>query len=147
MSPSEVEAYLYDHIPLSAAMGVRVVSCDATGVILGAPLEPNINHRATVFGGSASAVAILAAWTWLNFALRDAGHPARLVIQKNTVDYIAPITGEFTARCDAPSTVVFEKFLRTFLRHGKSRLEVSATLIREGKVVTTFTGDYVAIKL
>src|SRR4051812_23280531 len=113
MTPAEVEVYLHEHIPLSAAMGVRVLACDASGATLSAPLAPNINHRATVFGGSASAVAILAAWTWLHFALRAAGHPSRLVIQSNTVDYLVPIAGEFTARCDAAPAAVFDKFIRT----------------------------------
>jgi len=42
-------------------------------VLLTAPLAANINHRATVFGGSASAVAILAAWTYLYFVLKGTG--------------------------------------------------------------------------
>lgn len=144
---SEVESYLRRHIPLSAAMGVRVVACEPGGVTLTAPLAPNINHRATVFGGSASAVAILAAWTWLHFTLRTAGQPSRLVIQKNTIDYLAPITGEFEAHCAAPGTAIVEKFLRTLARHGKARLEVGAVLTCAGKKVATFTGDYVAVKM
>jgi thioesterase domain-containing protein len=147
MSPAEVEAYLHEHIPLSAAMEVRVTACDTKSATLTAPLAPNINHRATVFGGSASAVAILAAWTWLHFALRAAEIPARLVIQKNTVDYLAPITGEFQARCDAPAAETVDKFIATLRRHGKARMAVGAVLTREGKTVATFSGDYVAVRL
>lgn len=147
MAPAEVEAYLHEHIPLSAAMEVRVTACDAGGATLRAPLAPNINHRSTVFGGSASAVAILAAWTWLNFRLRAEGHTARLVIQKNTVNYLRPIAGEFEARCDAPAPETVAKFLATFRRHGKARLEVGAVLLSEGRPATTFTGDYVAMTI
>jgi thioesterase domain-containing protein len=67
---SEIERYLHEHIPLSQHMQVRVVSCDAHGVKLTAPLLPNINHRHTMFGGSASALAILAGWTWLHTQLK-----------------------------------------------------------------------------
>ena len=144
---SEVEAYLRRHIPLSAAMGVRVLACEPQGVTLVAPLAPNINHRATVFGGSASAIAILAAWTWLHFTLRAAGQPSRLVIQKNTVDYLAPIAGEFEAHCAAPPAATVEKFLRTLARHGKARLTIGAVLTCDGKKAVTFAGDYVAVKL
>lgn len=147
MTTVEVQAYLHGHIPLSAAMGVNVVACDAAGVTLGAPLGPNINHRETVFGGSASAVAILAAWTWLHVTLRAAGQSSRLVIQGNTMNYLAPITGDFEARCEAPSAATVEKFLRTLARHGKARMTVAAVLTREGKTVATFSGDYVAVKL
>lgn len=147
MTNAEVQAYLHKHIPLSAAMEVRVRACEAAGATLAAPLAPNINHRATVFGGSASAVAILAAWTWLHFTLRAAGQPSRLVIQGNTMDYLAPIAGDFEARCDAPPAATVEKFLRTLSRHGKARIAVAAVLTCDGQKVATFGGEYVAVKL
>ncbi|RYE53550.1 MAG: hypothetical protein EOP18_08925, partial [Rhizobiaceae bacterium] len=50
-------------------MQVRVVAASVERVTLSAPLAPNINHRATVFGGSASAVAILSAWSLLHLRL------------------------------------------------------------------------------
>src|SRR4051812_8071949 len=87
MTASELEDYLHSHIPLSAAMQVAVDTVDVHGVVLRAPLAPNINHRDTVFGGSASAVAILAAWSLLHTRMRQEGIAARLVIQANTMDY------------------------------------------------------------
>jgi thioesterase domain-containing protein len=147
MTPPEIEAYLHRHIPISATMGVRVRACDSSGSTLAAPLAPNINHRATVFGGSISAVAILAAWTWLHVALRAAGRPSRLVIQSNRVDYLAPITGDFEARCDAPAADAFEKFMATLQRHEKARIALGATLTSGGQNVATFNGDYVALRM
>lgn len=145
-SLTEVEAYLHQHIPLSADMGVRVSACDAAGVTLRAPLAPNINHHATVFGGSTSAVAILSAWTWLNFALGSAGQTSRLVIQRNTVDYLAPITGEFEARCAGLPAEQFEEFLRTLERYGKARATLGSVLTCSGEKVAAFSGDYVAAR-
>jgi len=147
LAPGEIEAYLHRHIPISAAMGVRVGGCDAGGATLTAPLAPNLNHRATVFGGSASAVAILSAWTWLHFALRAAGQPSRLVIQKNGMEYLAPIAGGFEVRCAAPAPAMTEKFLRTLDRHRKARLTLDAVHTCAGAKVATFSGDYVAVKL
>lgn len=85
MSPSELAKYLHDHIPLSKAMEVGAVRAQPDGVILGAPLAPNINHRDTLFGGSAPAVAILAAWSLLHIRLTAEGIASRLVIQRNTM--------------------------------------------------------------
>jgi len=50
MSPAELESYLHEHIPLSKAMAVSVAEASVDSVTVSAPLEPNINHRATVFG-------------------------------------------------------------------------------------------------
>ncbi len=144
---AEVERYLHEHIPISAAMGVSVVSCDATCVKLAAPLAANINHRATVFGGSASAVAILAAWTYLHVALRGSGVATRLVIQRNTIDYLAPITADFEAECAAVGAVEFDRLVRTLRRHGKARITLAAQLTCAGTKVAAFSGEYVAVRL
>ena len=53
MTPSELQTYLHQHIPLSQAMQVTVMEASLQQVVLTAPLVPNINHRETVFGGSA----------------------------------------------------------------------------------------------
>ena len=146
-SPVEVEAYLHRHIPIAEAMGVQVRQCGQAGVVLAAPLAANVNHRATVFGGSASAVAILAAWTWLHFALRDADLKCRVVIQRNTMDYLAPIDGDFTAECTGVPPAAWEKFLKTLRRHGRARTELAADLKLQDARVAGFTGDYVAVIL
>ena len=140
----EVEAYLHQNIPLSAGMGVSVAACQASGVTLRAPLARNINQHSTVFGGSTSAVAILSAWTWLHFALLSAGQTTRLVIQRSTVDYLAPITGDFEARCPGLLSVDLDEFLRTIERYGKARATLTSALTCDGVKVAAFTGDYVA---
>lgn len=145
--PAEVEIYLHKHIPIAAAMGVRVRACDPAGVVLTAPLAANVNHRATVFGGSASAVAILAAWTWLHFALRDAGLECRVVIQRNEMDYQLPIDGDFTAHCVGLDKPAFEKLVRALRRYGKGRVKLEAELRLEDRPVAKFAGDYVAVRL
>lgn len=144
---ADIEAYLHRHIPITRDMGVRVLECSHEGVALSAPLAPNVNHRATVFGGSVSATLILAAWTWLHFSLREAGLRCQIVIQRNTVDYVAPIPGDFTVRCDGLTAAPWERFLRTLRRHGKARLELHARLQWHGKTAAKFAGDYVAVIL
>ena len=63
MSPAQLERYLHEQIPLSKTMQVGCISVTQESVVLRAPLAPNINHHATLFGGSASALAILVAIT------------------------------------------------------------------------------------
>ena len=145
MTPSELEAYLHGHIPLSAAMQVSVDAVAADGVTLRAPLAPNINHRETVFGGSASAVAILAAWSLLHTRLLADGIAARLVIQSNTMDYDAPILGAFTARSSLEAPGQWPRFTRTLARMGKARTRAIAVLESDGRVVGRLAGEFVAL--
>lgn len=145
MTPGELESYLHEHIPLSLAMQVSVEAASAEGVTLGAPLAPNINHRDTVFGGSASALAILSAWSLLHIKLAAAGHQTRLVIQRNTMSYERAILGRFTAHAQAPAPEQWKAFARMLERKGRARIPVSSTLRHEGQDVGHFEGEFVAL--
>lgn len=145
MEPRELERYLHQHIPLSAAMAVSVRSADVTSVVLHAPLGPNINHRETVFGGSASALAILAAWALLHVRLRSEGIQSRVVIQRNTMEYLEPIAGAFGARASLPQPPEWARFMRVLTRKGKGRIAVPAVVERETSVVGKFVGEFVAL--
>lgn len=147
MSPTELEHYLHEHIPLSKAMAVTVVSMNTDSVILGAPLAPNINHRETVFGGSASALAILAAWSLLHTRLRAEGFESRLVIQRNTMAYDMPVAGAFSARSSLENPEDWQRFTRMLKRKGKARIAVQAALEYEGRVAGTLTGEFVALNV
>lgn len=145
MESAVLQSYLHEHIPLSAAMGVTVVSASEHSIELAAPLGPNINHRDTVFGGSASALAILAAWSLVHLRLDAAGRPCRIVIQHNAVDYTAPLAGDFSAVSELAEPDAWERFMRTLDRRGKARLVVRCTLASGGAVGGRFEGVFVAI--
>lgn len=142
-----IQAYLYEQIPLSKAMEVRVVEVTDNSVVLAAPIQPNINHRSTVFGGSASTLAILSAWTLVNFRLRSEGIKTRLVIQKNTMSYEKPITDDFEAICFLKDEEVWTKFIKILQRKKKSRITVNSLLQCNGERVGEFTGVYVALRI
>lgn len=145
MSPYELEHYLNAHIPLSKAMEVEVLQLGPDHVLLGAPLAPNINHRETVFGGSASAVAILAAWSLLHTRLLREGISTRLVIQRNQMDYDAAITGDFRAESALAQPEDWPLFLRMLRRKGKARIAVHSVLSCKGEVVGRLQGEFVAL--
>lgn len=145
IGPTELEQYLHRHIPLSRAMAVSVVSLGPDAVVLQAPLAPNINHRDTVFGGSASAVAILAAWSLLHTRLLAEDLASRLVIQRNTMDYELPIAGDFTARATLDDPALWPLFTRMLARKGRARIAVSSVLAHAGQHVGRLTGEFVAL--
>jgi thioesterase domain-containing protein len=145
VSAIDLERYLHEHIPLSKAMQVSVVSVQIDGVTLRAPLAPNINHRDTVFAGSASAVAVLAGWSFVHTRLASAGLSSRLVIQRNTVNYDRPIAGSFTARSFIQTPAAWESFVLMLKRKGRARLTVSCILESDGQPAGRFEGEFVAL--
>lgn len=147
MTPEELETYVHTHIPITGAMGVAVESISAESVVLSAPLEPNINHRETVFGGSASAVAILAAWALVMLRLRAEGRSPRLVVRRNTMSYDAPIAGRFTARSFLAPDADWDRFTKMLDRRGTARIDAHAELRFEDAVAGRLDAEFVAIGL
>jgi thioesterase domain-containing protein len=130
---------------LSQAMGLTVSIATPDRVRLTAPLAPNINHRATAFGGSVSALGILAAWTLLYLRLDAAKLAARLVIQNNSMRYDSPITGTFHAEAALRDPGDWDKFVRTLQRKDRARIHAVATLSCNNVTVGEFAGDFVAL--
>jgi thioesterase domain-containing protein len=145
-SELEVEQYLHRHIPLTVAMGVRVKIATPGRVELMAPLAPNINHHDTVFGGSASALATLSAWTLVHVGLRHAEVDATTVIQRNVMSYEEPIHGDFSAVCTLIDDSAWQRFLKTLERRGRARITMNAHLMFEGRQAASFEGDFVALR-
>lgn len=136
-----LETYLHEHIPLSKAMGVKVVSASPEQVILSAPLANNINHKQTAFGGSLHALATLSCWSLLHLHF-----PAcQIVIAHSEIDYLIPVTTEFTAQCSMPNLQDWDRFQYTLAKKGKARIVLTATVLSEGRTYVTFTGTFVAI--
>lgn len=144
-SETRVEHYLHEHIPLSAAMGVRVAHAAPDCVRLFAPLGPNVNHRETVFGGSSASVATLAAWTLLHLRLIREELRARPVIQRSRMEYERPIPGDFEAICRLMDETAWNRFRTLLVRRGRARIALSADLTYRGARMAAFEGEFVAI--
>lgn len=140
-----IQDYLYEHIPLSKAMEVEVVEASKNKVVLKAPLAPNINHRETIFGGSASALSILSAWTLIHFRLQHEGLGCRVVIHKNTMSYDKPILSEFEAICILEDDSKWQKFVKILSSKKRSRIVLNSYLECNEEKVGFFDGALVAI--
>jgi len=144
-TPSEIERFIHEHIPLSRTIQVSVVSIADDIVVLEAPLAPNINHRGTVFGGSASALAILAAWSLLYAHLKAEDATTALAIQRNAMEYLEPVRGAFQACATLREDADWSAFKRMHARRGKLRIAIMAQLKCDGRIVGRFSGDFVAL--
>ncbi len=146
MKPDEtLEAYIHRQIPITAAMGVTLLEASVDRVELSAPLAPNINHRDTVFGGSAAAIATLAAWTLVLVRMRAEGLSGRLVVARNVMEFRKPITDDFTAVASADDLDCWDHFVAGLDRKKRGRLTGSSELLLNNKPVAEFEGQFVAI--
>jgi thioesterase domain-containing protein len=145
VSPEHLQASLHERIPLTRALGVVVRQAGPGAVVVEAPLEPNVNHSGTVFGGSASAVAVLAAWALVQVRLEEAGQPGRIVIRRSGMDFERPITGAFVARAQAPDEQDWSRLLLTLRRGRMGRIAVRSVLTCAGDRVGELEGEFAVI--
>ncbi|HEY1724943.1 MAG TPA: YiiD C-terminal domain-containing protein [Steroidobacteraceae bacterium] len=139
-----LEQLLHRQIPLSRAMQIVVREVSEDRVRLWAPLAPNLNQHATVFGGSAAAAAILAAWSLLHVRLQRQSPAAVIVIQSQSMRYNLPIRGGFEACARLQDAGDWGPFLRLLQRRGKARIAITSTLEYGGVEAGQFSGDFVA---
>ena len=62
----QLQIDLHREIPITRHMGITLVDYDDRRLTISAPLDKNINHRDTAFGGSLNTLATLAGWCLLN---------------------------------------------------------------------------------
>ena len=143
MRAAELTDFLHRSIPLTKALDIRVAAAGDGRVRLVAPLEPNLNHHGTAFGGSLATVGILAGWTVLHMSLEDAGLTPSLVVRHVELDYLEPVRGELVAESALP-TDVWPRFVDTLRRGRRARIEVESRLQGAGEAVRV-RASYVAL--
>ncbi len=131
-------------MPITKALGLRVLGNEGGGLVLSSPLEPNINHKGTAFAGSLNAAATLAGWGTIWLLLREHGIRSHVVIQDSTVHYFRPVTGDFTARCKSPSATAVERLVNAVRRRGRGRIELDVLVADATGDAVRFHGRYVA---
>jgi thioesterase domain-containing protein len=143
-----LEAILHHDIPLTRSLGLRVEQWENHELRLQVPLQPNINHKSSMFGGSLYCASVLAGWGWLHLRLREAGiEDGHIVIHEGQIEYPLPVVDDAIAICSAPSPEAWERFESIYRRRGRSRLELkSRILAADGRDAVRFTGQFVLHK-
>ncbi|KAF7598067.1 MAG: thioesterase [Candidatus Dactylopiibacterium carminicum] len=147
MTAAELQQYLHTHIPLSAAMQVMVQHASADMVELQAPLEPNVNHRGTAFGGSIATLATLAGWSLLRIRLDGMEPLPHLVIQHQEMHFSAPIIGPLLTRARFPAGTDWAAFLAMLENRGRARLQLTAEVLSGTQPAARMEGLFVALKV
>ena len=146
MSAKGLEAFLHEKIPLTKAMGLHVAESNAHRLVLEAPLDRNINHLGTAFGGSLHALPTLACYAGLWTLMREAGVDGHVVVKRSQAFYRQPVTGKLRAVCVRPPAALVKEFVADLRRHKKARMDLESVVLgANGKPAVEFQGSFVAI--
>ena len=136
------EKFLHEQIPITRAMGLRVIANDERGFTVEAPVALNSNHLRTAFGGSINAVATLAAYGLLWLEMND---PAvHVVVAESSVRFLRPVREKIRAICLRPLANDLEVFRIRFVEKGKARIALRVNVMEAGQIAAEFEGMFVA---
>nr|WP_255565464.1 YiiD C-terminal domain-containing protein [Aquitalea palustris] len=143
----DIEQYLYQAIPLAQAMAVKVCHAEEDAITLAAPLEPNINHCATVFGGSAAAVATLAGWLLVYRKLQALGLRGQVMVRRSQMDYQKAMHGAFTAHTLPLADTAWQRMAAALAKGRMARLTLAVRLECAGQQAGRLDGEFVVLPL
>jgi thioesterase domain-containing protein len=138
----EAEKYFHEQIPITRAMGVRVLANDKDGFEIEAPVALNSNHLRSAFGGSINAVATLAAYGFLWLELNDAS--AHVVVAQSSIRFLRPVLESIRAICLRPSAKELATFHSLFAAQRKARITLQVKIVEAGEIAAEFEGSFLA---
>ncbi|MDQ3120057.1 MAG: thioesterase domain-containing protein [Verrucomicrobiota bacterium] len=139
----EAETFLHEQIPLSRAMGLRVLPAGDDGFAVEAPVALNYNHLQTAFGGSINAVATLAGYALLWLELRAL--PAHVVISASSIRFLRPIRKTIRAVCESPSALRLEALRASLQETGKAKIHLQVRVEEHSIIAAHFEATFVAL--
>jgi len=134
---------LHTDIPLTKHIGIIVRELTDTSLSLYAPLENNINHKYTAFGGSIYSVSVLSGWGLIYSLIQQHNLTGHIVIQESNTKFIKPVTTDINSRCSFESTEQCDKFLKMYKRKGIARIQLQANITCADENAVIFNGTYV----
>lgn len=146
MNREEFQELIYKQIPITKKMDFTIEEFSDEKISVKALLETNINHKSTAFGGSINTLLTMCGWAAVFKHIKPVDEEAHIVIQKSSVNYLKPITEDFTAVFKLKDSKKMQKFINTYIKRGKSRIEISTSIEINGVGCADFTGIYVVFK-
>lgn len=135
---------LHSGIPLTAQMGLHASAYDGRSLCLDAPLAPNINDKGCAFGGSMASLMTLAAWGLCKLRLEQSAIEADIYVQDSSLEYLAPVWADFSARAEAAEGADLDEFVAQMNHRGKARITLVARIEAEGREAARMQARFVA---
>ncbi|HCD53413.1 MAG TPA: hypothetical protein DEQ34_13270 [Balneolaceae bacterium] len=146
MTVAEAQDYIYTNIPITKAMGMKIEKLSNNEVQLSLPIDKNINHRGSAFGGSIDSLFLTTGWAFIRFLI-DHYTPTPIIVgSRGETSFIKPVLTDFVSQLEMPDEVEIQKFLSTFERFGKARITLKAGIYEDDELYASFEGDYVVVK-
>lgn len=140
---NKLQEILHTEIPLTRSIGLKVRDYSDQTLSLSAPIEKNLNHKCTAFGGSLYSVSVLSGWGLIYLLMEENGLSGHIVIQESHTKFLKPVESDIISSCSFNSAEQYEKFLHMYRRKGRARIRLTTSILSNAEVSVVFEGSYV----
>lgn len=128
-----VEKRLHEEIPISSYMGLQLGAFTGEELSALVDFERNKNVHGTAFGGSLYSAAALTGWALLYLRSLECELEDEPVIIKAEARYLRPVQGKIEC-ISRLSDADFERYLKKIERFNQGKVEISSTIMTEGRI-------------
>lgn len=140
----ELQNKLYNEIPLTKVMKIKIQDYNENELIITAPLKININDKGTAFGGSLSTITIISAWSLCWLISKELGFDSNnIVIIKNETSFKKPVTKNIICHTKKPSEEEIETLRKKLLTKKSASIKIKSQIIEDNEICVDFIGYYV----
>ena len=139
----ELQKVLNAEIPLTSAISIKTEEYTGLSLSLSAPLEKNINHKSTAFGGSLYCVSVLSGWGLIYLTMKQLGLSGHIVIQESNTKFLRPVASDIIATSEFSSQAQCDKFIQMFKRKNIARVKLTSRIMSDNIPAVIFEGNYV----
>ena len=143
----ELQNKLYNDIPLTKIMEIKIQNYTNQELITTASLGININDKGTALGGSLSTITIISGWSLCWLISKELGFDSNnIVIIKNETSFRKPVTKDIVCHTKKPSLEEIQILKEKLLTKKSASLKIKSKIIEDNETCVDFVGFYV-IKL
>ena len=140
----ELQNKLYNDIPLTKIMEIKIQNYTNQELITTASLGININDKGTAFGGSLSTITIISGWSLSWLISKELGFNSNnIVIIKNDTSFRKPVTKDIVCITKKPSKEEIEIVKQKLQIKKSASLKIQSQIIEDGEICVDFEGYYV----
>ena len=140
----ELQNKLYNDIPLTKIMEIKIQNYTNQELITTASLGININDKGTAFGGSLSTITIISGWSLSWLISKELGFNSNnIVIIKNDTSFRKPVTKDIVCITKKPSKEEIEIVKQKLQTKKSASLKIQSQIIEDGEICVDFEGFYV----
>ena len=140
----ELQNKLYNDIPLTKIMEIKIQNYTNQELITTASLGININDKGTAFGGSLSTITIISGWSLCWLISKELGFDSNnIVIIKNETSFRKPVTKDIVCHTKKPSLQEIQILKEKLLTKKSASIRIDSKIIEDGETCVDFEGYYV----